>query len=382
MSTSYHEEQRRKNILKLRDLMLEMPDFCFEYFQGIEQTTAERTRLGYAHDLKIFFEYLLQYKTEFKGLEMHQLTLAHLDQVKVRDIERFMEYLTFYEKKTDEGIQIELQNGETGKARKVAAIRSMFKYFYRKQEISSNPASLIDTPKIHEKNIIRLEVDEIARLLDEVDSGEQLTERQQAYHKYTHSRDLALITLLLGTGMRVSECVGLNLSDIDYRVNGLKITRKGGNEAVIYYGAEVEEALLPYLEERRHIIPQTGHEDALFLSMQKRRITVRAVENIVKKYASIVTQIKRISPHKLRSSYGTQLYNETGDIYLVADVLGHKDVNTTRRHYAQMEDTRRRRAANAVLLRKDPETVSAPAEASETVIPEADADHTSSSEQE
>ena len=95
-----------------------------------------------------------------------------------------------------------------------------------------------------------------------------------------------------------------------------------------------------------------GHENALFLSMQNRRITVRAVENLVKKYASNVTSLKKITPHKLRSTYGTALYQETGDIYLVADVLGHKDVNTTRKHYAAIEDSNRRKAAKAVQLRE------------------------------
>ena len=355
MSGSYHEEQRRRMILKLRDLLLELPDFCFEYFRGIEPVTAERTRLGYAYDLKIFFHFLIENKENLQGKTLKDLTLEDLDQVDVQDLERFLEYLTIYEKENTDGTSVELQNGEKGKARKVAAIRSIFKYFYKRQKIHGNPATLIDTPKIHEKNIIRLEVDEIAKLLDEVDSGDQLTPRQKVYHKYTHARDLALMTVLLGTGMRVSECVGLNLSDIDYNVNGLKITRKGGNESVLYFGREVEDALKAYIEERKKIIPQSGHEDALFLSMQKRRITVRAVENIVKKYAAGVTQMKRISPHKLRSSYGTALYSETGDIYLVADVLGHKDVNTTRKHYAQMEDSRRRSAANAVILRQEKE---------------------------
>lgn len=355
MSASYHEEQRRKMILKLRDLLLELPDFCFEYFRGIEPVTAERTRLGYAHDLKIFFTYLLETKASFGGRTLKSLTLEDLEEVDVQDIEMFLEYLTYYEKETEDGSQMELQNGENGKARKIAAVRSIFKYFYKKQKIRGNPAMLVDTPKIHEKNIIRLEIDEIARLLDEVDSGESLTKRQRSYHKYTHARDLALITVLLGTGMRVSECVGLNLNDIDYNINGLKITRKGGNEAVLYFGDEVEEALRLYIEERGRMIPLEGHEDALFLSMQRRRISVRAVENIVKKYAATVTRLKKISPHKLRSSYGTALYSETGDIYLVADVLGHKDVNTTRRHYAQMEDSRRRKAANAVILRKEKE---------------------------
>ena len=212
---------------------------------------------------------------------------------------------------------------------------------------------LVSTPKIHDKNIIRLDVNEIARLLDEVESGDKLTKHQRVYHEHTRVRDLALISVLLGTGMRVSECVGLNLTDIDFENNGLRIVRKGGNESILYFGDEVEQALRDYLEQRKQILPLEGHEDALFLSLKKSRLTVRAVENLVKKYAQTVTQLKNISPHKLRSSYGTELYNETGDIYLVADVLGHKDVNTTRKHYAQIEDSRRRSAANVVKLRKE-----------------------------
>jgi site-specific recombinase XerD len=106
------------------------------------------------------------------------------------------------------------------------------------------------------------------------------------------------------------------------------------------------------MDERQHKIPATGHENAFFLSMQNKRLSVRSVEKLVKKYASKVTSLKKITPHKLRSTYGTNLYKETGDIYLVADVLGHKDVNTTKKHYAAIDDSRRRMAASAVKLRE------------------------------
>ena len=205
---------------------------------------------------------------------------------------------------------------------------------------------------LHDKTIIRLDIDEVARLLDNVESGEQLTGKQLAYHEKTKVRDLALLTLFLGTGIRVSECVGLNIDDIDLKNNGIKIVRKGGNEVIVYFGDEVLEALLPYLEERKRIEALPGHTNALFLSMQRKRMSVRSVENLVKKYAKTVTTMKNITPHKLRSTYGTNLYNETGDIYLVADVLGHKDVNTTKKHYASLEDSRRRMAAKAVTLRE------------------------------
>ena len=109
-----------------------------------------------------------------------------------------------------------------------------------------------------------------------------------------------------------------------------------------------------YLKLRRELTPQPGHEDALFLSLQNRRISVRAVQLMVKKYASQAAPLKKhLSPHKLRSTFGTNLYHETGDIYLVADVLGHSDVNTTRKHYAAMSDDRRRMAARSVHLRDD-----------------------------
>lgn len=188
--------------------------------------------------------------------------------------------------------------------------------------------------------------------MDEVESGGQLTAKQQAYHQKTKIRDLALLTLLLGTGIRVSECVGLNIQDVDFKNAGIRIYRKGGKEVTVYFGQEVEEALENYLNERESIIPAPGHEDALFLSLQNKRMSVRSVENLVKKYARTVAPLKPITPHKLRSTYGTALYQETGDIYLVADVLGHSDVNTTKKHYAALEDQRRRSARNKVRLRE------------------------------
>ncbi len=164
--------------------------------------------------------------------------------------------------------------------------------------------------------------------------------------------DLALLTLLLGTGIRVSECVGLDISDVDFRNGGIRIHRKGGKEVTVYFGVEVEDALKDYLDERNQMLPVEGHDNALFLSLQMKRMSVRSVENLVKKYARIVTPLKKITPHKLRSTYGTALYRETGDIYLVADVLGHADVNTTKKHYAALDDARRRSARDKVWLRE------------------------------
>jgi len=354
MATSnYHEQQNRLNTTKLRKVLIDLPDFAIEFFRGIEQKTSSKTRIAYGYDLRIFFTFLIEEIDEFKKLTIDTLTIDDLQLVTPDHIERYLEYLNFYETENTDSSINEHTNGERGKARKLASLRTFYTYFYKKQKITFNPVILVDPPKIHEKHITRLDALEVANLLDIVESGDKLTAKEKAYHTKTKIRDLALITLLLGTGIRVSECVGLDIEDIDFSNNGLRIIRKGGNEVIVYFGDEVRNALLDYLEQRKKIIPRTGHEDALFLSMQDKRLSVRSIQNLVKKYSKRVTSLKNISPHKLRSTYGTALYQETGDIYLVADVLGHKDVNTTRKHYAEIEDERRRTAAKAVRLRKD-----------------------------
>ena len=345
---SYHEQEDIENTKRIRGILKELPPFCTAFFRGIEPRTSARTRLAYAYDLKTFFDFLKQANPELKSKKLRDLPLSLLDEIKLMDLEEYMEYLKCYstEKRED------LMNTERGIMRKVSTVKSFYNYFYRTERIQNNPASLLQLPKIHEKEIIRLDVDEVARFLDEVEDGECLTEKQKAYHAKTKLRDLAMMTLLLGTGLRVSECVGLNINDVDFRNGGLRIHRKGGKEVIVYFGAEVEYALQDYLSEREHNVPEEGSEEALFLSMQRKRINVRSVEKMVKKYAQLVTPLKKITPHKLRSTYGTNLYRETGDIYLVADVLGHSDVNTTKKHYAALEDERRRSARNKVQLRE------------------------------
>lgn len=347
-TNNYHDEQNKHNILKLRAILDTLPPFCDEFFRGIADTTSTRTRLAYAYDIRVFFEFLHETNSVCNKMEISEFPIEILNQITRQDIEEYLSYISYYEKAGKE-----ITNTERGKARKLSSLRSFYNYFFQNERINKNTAELVPTPKLHEKAIIRLDPNEVATLLDQVEAGTKLTKKELAYHEKTKTRDVALLTLLLGTGIRVSECVGLDMQDVNFNNNGIKIRRKGGYEAIIYFGEEVATALENYMEERKHCIPATGHENALFLSLQNRRIAVRSVENLVKKYASRVTTLKKITPHKLRSTYGTTLYRETGDIYLVADVLGHKDVNTTRKHYATMEEERRRKAAKAVKLRED-----------------------------
>lgn len=355
MELKYSQQEEIRNIKKLRELTKELPELCGTFFRGIEPRTSSRTRIAYAYDLKVFFQYLIDENPVYKDHKIRDFTPEEIEKVSVLDLEEYMEYLKYRPTASDTASSASqgILNGTRGIKRKIASLKSFYNYLYKDEIIHQNPAALVSLPKLREQDIIRMDTNEVADFLDEVESGNRLTKKQQQFHEKTALRDSAMMNLMLGTGIRVSECVGLNLSDVDFNNDGIHIHRKGGKEVTVYFGDEVESILREYVEMRKHLIPKSGSEDALFLSIQNKRIGVRAVENLVKKYAMTVTPGKHITPHKLRSTYGTNLYRETGDIYLVADVLGHNDVNTTKKHYAALEDERRRSARNKVHLRED-----------------------------
>lgn len=346
---TYHEQIQIDETIRLREILQTLPPFAKDYFRAIEPRSSAKTRMNYAYDIRVFFHFLMENNSFYKNYTIDQFKVSDLERLKPVDIEEYMEYLKVYNR---EGERI--TNSEKGLSRKMSALRSFYQYYFKHQMIEKNPTLLVDMPKLHEKAIIRLDTDEVALLLDYVEhAGEHLTGQSLTYYRKTRDRDLAILTLLLGTGIRVSECVGLDLTDVDFKNNGITVTRKGGNQMVVYFGSEVANALDTYIYgDRKAATPLSGHENALFLSTRRTRMGVQAIENMVKKYARQVTPNKKITPHKLRSTYGTALYKETGDIYLVADVLGHKDVNTTKKHYAAIDENRRRLAASAVKLRE------------------------------
>lgn len=348
---TYSKQVYMDNTIRLRELQTTLPSFCKEYFRALEPRTSVRTRLSYGYDIRLFFQFLIYSNPIFKNHKTTDFTLNDLDRLEAVDIEEYLDYLKLY-KDADGKIHT---NEERGIHRKLSSLRSLYYYFHRRRLLEHNPTLLVDMPKIREKEIIRLDYDEIARLLDLVEhGGDNLTGIKKTYYEKNKFRNLAIFTLLLGTGIRVSECVGLDITDIDFRNGRIKIIRKGGKEDFVYFGIEVEDALKDYLElSRNGITPLSGHENALFLSIQRRRMTVRAIENLVSDYAKQITTLKHITPHKLRSTYGTTLYRETGDIYLVAEVLGHNDVNTTKKHYAALDEDRKRHAASVVKLREE-----------------------------
>ncbi len=349
---NYYEQREINCIERLNTIIEQLPYFVQDFFVGVELRTSALTRLNYGYDLRVFFDFLV--KKVFRNKKMEDIILSDLSKLEASDIEYFLSYLSHYTINNKEE-----RCTETGKARKLSTLRAFYKYFFNKNLLPANTPAKVSMPKIHEKEIIRLDtnskVNEVGDMLYTVESGSGLTKKQLAFHNATKLRDVAIITLFLGTGIRISELVGLNCGDIDLRTNSFVATRKGGNRSVLYFNQQVADALNDYLDTRRYDKENTKEildEQPLFLSLQNKRISTRQVQELVKKYAKIVSPLKKITPHKLRSTFGTNLYRQTGDIYVVADCLGHKDVNTTKKHYAAITEDIRKNAGQNLDLGK------------------------------
>lgn len=354
--STYRAQVDAARIMQIRAICRELPQACADFLNGVAMTTGTFTRLAYAIDLRTFFHFLQAERVAFAEKKLTLMTDEDLARLTQSDLTAYTEYLTYYVPENENDSESDapikpLVNHALSIKRKLCAVRALYDFLFKAGRIPSNVTLLVDLPKIHEKPIIRLNQEEMRRMLYQAETGASMTTQQKRFQKITAKRDFALLSLFLGTGIRVSECVGIDLADIDLENNAFLVTRKGGNQVVLYFPPEVAEALADYMEERKTIEPLPGHEEALFLSLQRRRMTQRAIQMLVKKYAAIAAPLKaRISPHKLRSTFATNLYNATGDIYLVADVLGHSSVDTTRKHYADMTDQRRRMAADYVQL--------------------------------
>ena len=155
---AYYENVNVKNEVKLRKLLEQLPDFCKQFFIGIEPTTSSRTRIAYAYDIGCFFDYLCDVNPICQNYTVKDIPLSLLDELTPMDIEEYLSYLKYYEKNG-----VEHTNDERGIKRKLASLRSFYRYYFKNDLIKNDPAVKVDMPKIHDKNIIRLDIDEVAR---------------------------------------------------------------------------------------------------------------------------------------------------------------------------------------------------------------------------
>ena len=349
--TPYAKEFDEKANEQLHNLLSQLPVLCNKYFGHIQRSKMIRTRLAYAQDLLSFYRFLAKLPKynkpvlEFTSTDMDALTADEIN-----------EFLNFMAEPPADAFQ--RKSGNSSLARYLSSITSYLEYLYRHELIRRNIAILVEKPKLVESDIVYLEPHEVAALLECIENCDKTMEagsQAQRYQRKTKQRDLAIASLFLGTGMRISELVGIDMEHLDFDEQTVHIYRKGGKEADLYFNDETKEALLFYINDSRISIAEKAteeHENALFLSMQGKRMTVRAMEIMIEKYREISGIKKHITPHKLRSTYGTQLNQATGDLLLVTNVLGHSSPNTARKHYTASKKSDYRRAGNAVTFRE------------------------------
>ncbi len=342
MSVEYKLEENRKNHIKLKELEKKLPPFMKSYFTYLSETRrlSMRTVVAYAYDLETFCYFMLRNNPLIK--QYADIVPDILERLQPQDISEYMAFLSFYEK---DGA--EYQNTENGKARKLSCLKSFWKWMIGFNILKNDPTTIVSAPKIKSKEIVKMDSDEVSSVLQKAKDKTSLTGRQRQITETLGlgKRDEAIIALLLGTGIRVSECAGLDVKDIDFKENSAKIIRKGGDESKVFFNDDVREVLYDYIAAGRK--EPADNSPALFISARGKRMCVRSIERIVEKYIKPMFSDKNITTHKLRSTYATALYKSSRDIYLTADALGHKNVQTTSK-YADIGNQRRKEAASYI----------------------------------
>lgn len=323
------ENTKTSRLLKLCN---DLPDCCQAFLLETGTEMAVTTRTAYANELIWFFDYLISYNPEFCELEKKNIDIPDIKKISSQDVSR---YLTIYK---DQGLK------ERTIARKRAALSSFFSYLTNNRKIEFNPVVASTKVKVHSSDeVVHLNLNEQVDFLDAINNGYGLDHNKLKYHDKYRSRDLALVTLLLDTGIRVSELNGLDIGDVDLINCSAIITRKGGNLQTIYFSFEARDLLKEYLDDRKLKYPDLCEADPLFATLKGERLAVRSIEQLIKKYsvASIPGKGSKMTPHRMRASYAMSFYHETKDILALQREMGHKSLAATNIYAKADDDTMR-----------------------------------------
>lgn len=342
---TYKSEKEKELKRKLNEELKAMPDFVREYMVAKSVSKSPSTLYAYFIDMRVFLSFIKE--RDHLQMSLADMGLDILGRVKPRDILEYRDYLSN-------------TNSLVGIKRKFSSLSAVYTYFCKTGALSSNPVRAVDMPKISQKRVEVLKDNEIVRIFDAIETGSSLSESaKKRFHEITKYRDMAIIALLLSSGIRLSELVGLNIRDIDFDhpeedssgniIYEAYVSRKGGNEDRIYLTEETVGYIQRYMEtNRKEMLKGKTDEDvpALFLSIRGSRLSKGSVEALIKKHALTAVPTKNVHPHMFRKTRGTQIYNETNDLKLTAAILGDKSVEVVSTHYIAGNEQNRKDAAN------------------------------------
>ncbi len=352
----HNKSGRPDNVIKKEnDIFLEcekiesqLPKFMRGYFSYLKGSVLPATRLAYLHDLLFFMKYLIEETDLTEAETPDKIKLSELEEVQAVDVNLFIDYCRKYKVETENTVYL-YENSSKSLARKKSSLSVMFKQLYRDGLLSKNITDGFDpirVPKPGEREIKALQDDEVMIMLDAVSTGAGLTDHELSYWQKTKKRDKAILILFLTYGLRLSELQQLNLSSFNFNRGEFIVYRKRGKESVMPLNKSVTAVLNDYIDNERSMDADLSEEnkDALFLSLQGRRMTDRQIRELVKKYTSIALSTSRragYSPHKLRATAATSLIGRGNSIFDVAALLDHEQVTTTQLYARQKVNVKR-----------------------------------------
>jgi integrase/recombinase XerC len=323
-----------------------LPDFVFMYIDQYYRGDSVNTQLGYTIDIRVFLNFLRLHR--FRTIErLEDFTCDDINAVTVDDLIKFKAYLREYEIETvgENGsvTRRTVTNSPFGINRKLSAVRGLFTYLYKTDRISQNITDKIDFAVLNQKIKKPLTTQETVSLIDVLYNGENYFEgRALTEYLNRKQRDITLFITYLGTGVRVSELIALNLDDVSFDTMSFIVTRKGGDQQEIFMPPQVIEEMAAYVQIRKGLTAKDKR--ALFISRSGTRLTVSAVEKLLKNYCAAVgiTHPDKTRPHALRRTFACNLLEDGIDIKMVAELMGHKNIQVTHKYYAQYNSKARK----------------------------------------
>lgn len=335
-------------VSKCEDIQRQLPKFLRGFFAYLTGNVLPMTRLAYLSDIKFFCNYLIEETDLTDAEDISDIKLSDFNKIKAIDINIFIDYCRKYTVEKEQEIVV-YENSNKTLARKKSSLSVMFKQLYRDELLERNITDGFDpirVPKASEREIKALQDDEVMKMLDAVSTGIHLTPKERQYWEKTKKRDKAILILFLTYGLRLFELQQLNVSSFNFRRGEFKIYRKRDKEAIMPLNESVTLAVSDYLETERADDDSLDevHKDALFLSLQGKRMTERQIRELVKKYSSIGLSTSRkagYSPHKLRATAATSLIGRGNSIFDVQALLDHEQVTTTQLYASHKMNVKR-----------------------------------------